>query len=195
MRLVVSGSRRCVASRRVSATVRLVEGGAPRHVRQCGGLRTSRSIVQCARSAGGERDDRSCSLHVLRTLNAESCDPLSIERMEAETSDPNRCDIHRSAPEPITTKQLNVLVKVEQWIDGHGWPPSLSELCGELRIASKDTVRGHLKALERKGYLRHDAGEHRGLRVLIPSSRAVVQEPKGIRKTVHLCDRCRREVG
>lgn len=103
-------------------------------------------------------------------------------------------DERRSAPAPITQRQLQVLRAIEFSIAIHGWPPSLSELCVMLQVSSKPAIVEHLGALQRKGYIRRDAGERRGIQVLVKSCDAVVSDVKSCRKPV-FCDRCRKVVG
>ena len=114
--------------------------------------------------------------------------------MTAEISTRDLSQADGRAALPLTARQLVLLVAVERWIDARGWPPSLAELCAETETSSKAVVVEHLKALERKGYLRRDAGERRGLHVLVPSSQAKVLEPRPLKKA-HICERCKREVG
>lgn len=119
---------------------------------------------------------------------------LNDERVDAENAGEDKWQADAGAVLPLTERQAQVLRCVEQWIGSRGWPPSLSELCAMLGTPSKAVVVEHLKALEKKGYLRRDAGERRGLCVLIASTIAVVLEPRPLRKA-SLCTRCRREVG
>ncbi len=100
--------------------------------------------------------------------------PLHGERTAAENTTPNNADLKTGPLSPLTPRQVQVLQSVEIWIDAHGWPPYLSDLCGMLGTTSKSVVAEHLKAIERKGYV-EVTGEHRGIRVLIPSSRAVIK--------------------
>jgi repressor LexA len=65
----------------------------------------------------------------------------------------------------LTDQQRRVLDLVRSWVAEHGWPPTLREICGELNVASPQTARDHLLALERKGYIFRGRGS-RALRVL-----------------------------
>lgn len=99
-----------------------------------------------------------------------------------------------SALPALTPRQAEVLLSVERFVDARGWPPSLKELA-ELVGLSKSVVEEKLAALVEKGYLARDAGERRGIRILRSGEGAPVAELRALRKTTHLCDRCRREVG
>jgi repressor LexA len=112
--------------------------------------------------------------------------------MIAEVAERDQSQADGRAVLPLTARQHRLLVAVERWIEARGWPPSLSELCASMGTASKGALAEHLKALERKGYIRRDAGERRGLQVLIPSSGAVVLRATPIGKA-HTCARCRGE--
>jgi len=53
----------------------------------------------------------------------------------------------------LTDTQRRVLDAIREQTKMQGYPPSLRELMGELGLQSTNGVRGHLKALEKKGYL------------------------------------------
>lgn len=118
---------------------------------------------------------------------------LNERRTESEIPSRNRYDMHTNAARPLTTRQVQVLRCVESFLDARGYPPSIRELCELLDVTSTTGMVEHLRALERKGYLARDAGERRGMRVLVASSSARIVEAPGVRKAT-LCIRCRREV-
>ncbi len=192
---MVRSGVRSLATSVVDAASAASEVAARAHASQRGDVRPPRTILQSAKSGEFVRPSQTSSAQRLQTLATPHEPTLNAERAEAENPTPNSSYMHIDSALPLTLRQLDVLRSIEQWIDARGWPPSLSELCAELGTSSKAVVVDHLKGLERKGYLRRDAGERRGLRVLIPSTQARVVEPRPIRKAVHLCDRCRREVG
>ncbi len=66
---------------------------------------------------------------------------------------------------PLTPKQHDVLAFVFQGVRGAGRPPTLHEICAHFGFASDRAARDHLKALERKGYLRR-AGVARGIELV-----------------------------
>jgi repressor LexA len=67
---------------------------------------------------------------------------------------------------------LEVLGVVKTFIATHGFPPTLRELCTALGRTSTNSVRDHLVALERKGYLRVAQGLSRGILLLPRASEA-----------------------
>lgn len=67
---------------------------------------------------------------------------------------------------PLTGQQLNVLRFVEDFLRDRGFPPTLREIAAALGLASINAVRGHLAALERKGYIVRDAEKARSIRVV-----------------------------
>ena len=68
---------------------------------------------------------------------------------------------------PLSKKQLEVLKALEGFARARGHIPSVRELASRLR-KSPTTVFQHLKALERRGYLKGDGSAH-GWRMLLTS--------------------------
>ncbi len=66
--------------------------------------------------------------------------------------------------ENMTRRQKQVLDFISTHIDRKGYPPTLREIGRHLRVSSTNCVNDHLKALERKGYLRRDDLKSRALR-------------------------------
>jgi repressor LexA len=71
---------------------------------------------------------------------------------------------------PLSRKQLEVLKALESFAKARGHVPSVRELASRLR-KSPTTVFQHLKALERRGYLKGDGSAH-GWRLLLGSGTA-----------------------
>jgi repressor LexA len=63
----------------------------------------------------------------------------------------------------LTTRQRQVLDFITVFIENNGYPPSHREIAASLEISGTRGVLGHLEALERKGYLKKDAGSSRGI--------------------------------
>lgn len=63
----------------------------------------------------------------------------------------------------LTLRQKQVLEFITLYIENNGYPPSLREIAASLKINGTGGVLGHLEALERKGYLKKDAGSSRGI--------------------------------
>lgn len=67
---------------------------------------------------------------------------------------------------PLTEKQQAVLDFIKEEILFKGYPPTVREICQEFGLSSPATVHAHLKALEKKGYLKRDASKNRALGVV-----------------------------
>lgn len=63
----------------------------------------------------------------------------------------------------LTPRQMQVLQVIRDHIARAGYPPSLREIAGQLGINGTLGVMKHLAILERKGYLRKEAGNSRAI--------------------------------
>ena len=63
----------------------------------------------------------------------------------------------------LTKRQQEVLEVVEQYMEQHGYPPTVREIGEAIGLASPSTVHAHLKALEQSGALRRDATKPRAI--------------------------------
>lgn len=70
---------------------------------------------------------------------------------------------------PLTTRQQTVLDCIRQYQDVHGAPPTQAELAEAMGFRSRTAAKDHLKALERKGYIRILSDQSRGIRLLEPA--------------------------
>lgn len=66
---------------------------------------------------------------------------------------------------PLSQRQSQILSVVRQCVDAHGYPPSVREIADSVGLASPSTVKHHLDALERAGYLQRVPGRPRALEV------------------------------
>ncbi len=67
---------------------------------------------------------------------------------------------------PLTKKQEAIFLFIKQSIKKTGFPPTVREIGNQFSI----TVKGaydHLKAIEKKGYLRCEAGKSRAIELLV----------------------------
>jgi len=64
---------------------------------------------------------------------------------------------------PLTDKQAAILKFIADEMASKKRPPSVREIADRFRLGSPTSVRDHLAALERKGYIERHAGEKRGL--------------------------------
>ena len=62
---------------------------------------------------------------------------------------------------PTTERQQAILDFVQQHLADHGFPPTLREIGEALGLAHVSAVRGHLAALEKKGYIVKDPDKAR----------------------------------
>ena len=72
------------------------------------------------------------------------------------------------ADKPLTDQQQRVLEFLEDFSRRQGFPPTLREIGQGLSLANVNAVRGHVQALERKGYITREADKARSIRVVRP---------------------------
>ena len=75
---------------------------------------------------------------------------------------------------PLTARQREVLEFVRQFMAKAGYPPTVREIGAHFGFVPR-SVFDHLKALERKGYLRRDPAKSRSLQILEPGPSASPQ--------------------
>src|SRR5438132_8558557 len=78
----------------------------------------------------------------------------------AYTSVQIKCD----AMQGLTERQRQILEFITKRIGEQGYPPTIREIGEEMGIRSTNGVNDHLKALERKGYLKREVLKSRALR-------------------------------
>jgi len=66
----------------------------------------------------------------------------------------------------LTIRQEHVLNKVNQYIAEFGFPPSHKDLANMIGVVSTKAAQDHLRAIERKGYIKIHFGIPRGIQVL-----------------------------
>jgi len=75
----------------------------------------------------------------------------------------------RPFPDPrLTARQRKVLRVIREWVDEHGYPPSVREIGDAVGLQSTSSVHHQLRTLERKGYLRRDPNRTRAVDVRLP---------------------------
>ncbi|KPJ85637.1 hypothetical protein AMJ57_02390 [Parcubacteria bacterium SG8_24] len=85
--------------------------------------------------------------------------------------------------EKLTKRQTRILDYIVAFVRDNGFPPSYREIGERFGISSTATVHEHIKNLERKGALRHDATARRSIDVapdLLRLERAVSLPLKGL---------------
>jgi len=71
---------------------------------------------------------------------------------------------------PLTPQQQNVLAVVEEGVRENGYPPTLREIGQALGLSNVNAVRGHVAALEKKGYIVRAPDRARSIQVVRPPS-------------------------
>ena len=66
----------------------------------------------------------------------------------------------------LTRRQRIVLDFLQEYSKEHGFPPTMREIGEGIGLSNVSAVRGHLAALEKKGYISKDADKARSIRVL-----------------------------
>lgn len=67
---------------------------------------------------------------------------------------------------PLTDKQRAILAYIVEHTEAYGAPPAMREIGAKFGIVSTNGINDHLKAIERKGYIRRRLGKSRGIQVL-----------------------------
>jgi repressor LexA len=70
-------------------------------------------------------------------------------------------------PVTIYGRQKQLLIFLTQYIQRHGFSPTLKEIAQDLGVSSMATVHEHLSALERKRLIRRRRGKTRGVELLV----------------------------
>src|SRR6059036_3268611 len=66
----------------------------------------------------------------------------------------------------LTDRQQQIWNFLVEYVDGHGYPPTVREIGEEVGLASPSTVHAHLANLERAGLLRRDPTKPRALELI-----------------------------
>jgi repressor LexA len=94
-------------------------------------------------------------------------------------------------PDMLTDRQQQILDFIAESIHARGFPPTLREIGEHFGIRSTNGVNDHLKALEKKGYLRREDLKSRAMRPIDQASR---ERAAAMSNVVSLAER-RRPVG
>jgi repressor LexA len=57
----------------------------------------------------------------------------------------------------LTPRQRQILTMIREWVDRHGYPPTMREIGAAVGLASPSSVAHQLKVLEEHGHIRRDA--------------------------------------
>src|SRR5512134_2229070 len=88
----------------------------------------------------------------------------------------------------LTTRQQEIWQFLAEYVDEHGYPPTVREIGDAVGLASPSTVHAHLANLERAGLIKRDPTKPRaielvGRRVVTPSQ-AAPSRPEPARDSV-----------
>src|ERR1700733_9670170 len=73
------------------------------------------------------------------------------------------------SPPLLSTRQQQILRLISQFMKRHGPPPTRADMARALRLRSHPEIDQHLRAIERKGYLKLEPVIARSIR-LLPSA-------------------------
>ncbi|MGI5900198.1 MAG: transcriptional repressor LexA [Christensenellales bacterium] len=71
----------------------------------------------------------------------------------------------------LSTSQQRIYEYIVQQTEEKGYPPSVREICSAVGLKSTSTVHGHLKRLEKNGYIRRDLTKPRAIEILQESAK------------------------
>ena len=86
----------------------------------------------------------------------------------------------------LTDRQQQIWNYLVEYVDRHGYPPTVREIGEEVGLASPSTVHAHLANLERAGLLRRDPTKPRALELIGRDRSAAVSEPVADSSSVRL---------
>ncbi len=66
----------------------------------------------------------------------------------------------------LTLRQKEILNYITEEVMHKNYPPSVREICNKMGLSSSSTVHAHLKALEKKGYIKRDPAKPRAIEIL-----------------------------
>ena len=85
----------------------------------------------------------------------------------------------------LTGRQQEIWDFLVEYVDGHGYPPTVREIGEKVGLASPSTVHAHLANLERAGLLKRDPTKPRALELVGRRTSATGSEGDGARPDVH----------
>ncbi len=76
---------------------------------------------------------------------------------------------------PLTERQDGILQFLKRYMQQHGFPPTIQEICVEFNFSSTNAATQFLLALEKKGYIKRTVkGASRGLQILDEQGNRVI---------------------
>jgi repressor LexA len=80
----------------------------------------------------------------------------------------------------LTARQQEIWNYLVEYVDSHGYPPTVREFGEQVGLASPSTVHAHLANLERAGLLRRDPTKPRALELIGRERREPAPEPAAV---------------
>jgi len=80
--------------------------------------------------------------------------------------------MNKTVKRALTPKQKKILDFIVSFSSKHGYAPSLEEICSRFNLKAISTVHQHVEALKRKGYLKKEENQPRGVALFEKSSDA-----------------------
>ncbi|WP_338835961.1 transcriptional repressor LexA [Neomoorella thermoacetica] len=71
-------------------------------------------------------------------------------------------------PKNLNPKEEMVLKYIRQFIEAHGYPPAVRDICRATGIRSSSSVHHYLNQLEEKGYIHRDRARSRAIEIIYP---------------------------
>ena len=71
---------------------------------------------------------------------------------------------------PLTKRQAEMLAYIREYLSEEGVAPTVRELANRFGLRATNAVADHLRALERKGYLRREDMKSRALKLVADMS-------------------------
>ncbi len=78
----------------------------------------------------------------------------------------NNMSCERIVMKPLTQRQRTVLQFLQRFCRDKGFPPTLREIGQAIGLSNVSAVRGHLAALEKKGYIARESDKARSIQVI-----------------------------
>src|SRR5438270_13965429 len=76
----------------------------------------------------------------------------------------HKCSANLARMQGLTERQRQILAFITRRTEEQGYPPTIREIGVEMGIKSTNGVNDHLRALERKGFLKREGLKSRALR-------------------------------
>ena len=84
------------------------------------------------------------------------------------------------AVKPLTPRQRQIFKYIKEYIERNDYPPVYEDIGRAVGLSSTATIYNHIKALEKKGYIKRLKGVSRGIQVIVgeePTGKEVVSMP------------------